>query len=162
MLTADEQMRGGRTIALKAAVDEALEMGGCDSVRKVVVYKRTGGNVKWDAARDLWLDDLVAGQPETCEPEWVGAEHPLFVLYTSGSTGTPKGIQHSTGGYLLWAILTMKWVFDHKPTDVSGAPPTWAGSPATRTYAMGRSRAEQRRSYSKACPPTPTPGASGK
>ncbi len=118
VLTADEQMRGGRTIALKAAVDEALEMGGCDCVRKVVVYKRTGGNVKWDAARDLWLHDLMAGQAETCEPEWVGAEHPLFILYTSGSTGTPKGIQHSTGGYLLWTILTMKWVFDHKPTDV--------------------------------------------
>ena len=118
VLTADEQMRGGRTIALKAAVDEAIEMGGCDSVRKVVVYKRTGGTVKWDDARDLWLDNLVTGQPETCEPEWVSAEHPLFVLYTSGSTGTPKGIQHSTGGYLLWTILTMKWVFDHKPTDV--------------------------------------------
>jgi acetyl-CoA synthetase len=118
VLTADEQMRGGRTIALKAAVDEALEMGGCDSVRKVVVYKRTGGDVKWDGARDLWLHDLMEGQPETCEPEWVGAEHPLFILYTSGSTGTPKGIQHSTGGYLLWSILTMKWVFDQKPTDV--------------------------------------------
>jgi acetyl-CoA synthetase len=118
VLTADEQMRGGRTIALKAAVDEALEMGGCDSMRKVVVYRRTGGNVKWDEARDLWLHDLMKGQAETCEPEWVSAEHPLFVLYTSGSTGTPKGIQHSTGGYLLWTILTMKWVFDHKPTDV--------------------------------------------
>ena len=118
VLTADEQMRGGRTIALKAAVDEAIETGGCDTVRKVVVYKRTGGNVKWDAARDLWLDDLVAGQAESCEPEWVSAEHPLFILYTSGSTGMPKGIQHSTGGYLLWTILTQKWVFDHKPTDI--------------------------------------------
>jgi acetyl-CoA synthetase len=117
VITADEQMRGGRTIALKAAVDEAIEMGGCDSLRKVVVYKRTGGSVKWDAARDLWLDDVMKGQAETCEPEWVSAEHPLFILYTSGSTGTPKGIQHSTGGYLLWTMLTMNWVFDHKPTD---------------------------------------------
>jgi acetyl-CoA synthetase len=118
VLTADEQMRGGRTIALKAAVDEALQMGGCDSVRKVVVYKRTGGNVGWDEKRDVWLDDLVKDQSETCEPEWVSAEHPLFILYTSGSTGKPKGIQHSTGGYLLWTMLTMKWTFDYKPSDV--------------------------------------------
>jgi acetyl-CoA synthetase len=118
VLTADEQMRGGRTIALKAAVDEALGMGGCESIRKVVVYQRTRGKVAWDDRRDIWLHDLVEGQPETCEPEWVGAEHPLFILYTSGSTGKPKGIQHSTGGYLLWCILTMKWTFDYKPSDV--------------------------------------------
>jgi acetyl-CoA synthetase len=118
VLTADEQMRGGRTIPLKAAVDEALGMGGCDSIRKVVVYKRTGGHVEWNAQRDVWLHDLVKDQPATCEPEWVSAEHPLFILYTSGSTGKPKGIQHSTGGYLLWCILTMKWVFDYKPSDV--------------------------------------------
>src|SRR5688572_19959315 len=117
-ITADEQMRGGRTIALKSAVDEALKMGGCESLRKVVVYKRTGGKVEWDDKRDVWLHDLVKGQPDTCEPEWVGAEHPLFILYTSGSTGKPKGIQHSTGGYLLWTILTMKWTFDYKPSDV--------------------------------------------
>ncbi|MDB5903805.1 MAG: acetate--CoA ligase [Betaproteobacteria bacterium] len=118
VLTADEQMRGGRTIALKAAVDEALGMGGCESIRKVVVYQRTAGMVAWDDSRDIWLHDLVEGQSETCEPEWVGAEHPLFILYTSGSTGKPKGIQHSTGGYLLWCILTMKWTFDYKPSDV--------------------------------------------
>ncbi len=118
VLTADAQIRGGRTIPLKAAVDEALGMGGCEKVRNVVVYKRTGGEVAWDANRDVWLDDLVKGQPDACEPEWVGAEHPLFILYTSGSTGKPKGIQHSTGGYLLWTILTMKWTFDYKPSDV--------------------------------------------
>jgi acetyl-CoA synthetase len=111
-------MRGGRTIALKAAVDEALGMGGCEAIKSVIVYKRTGGQIAWDAKRDLWLHDLMKGQPETCEPEWVEAEHPLFILYTSGSTGKPKGIQHSTGGYLLWAILTMKWTFDYKPADV--------------------------------------------
>jgi acetyl-CoA synthetase len=99
-------------------VDEALAMGGCESIRKVVVYKRTGGSVAWNAARDVSLDDLVTGQPETCEPEWVDAEHPLFILYTSGSTGKPKGIQHSTAGYLLWCVLTMKWTFDYKPSDV--------------------------------------------
>jgi acetyl-CoA synthetase len=118
VLTADGQFRGGREIGLKSAVDEALGMGGCESVRKVVVYRRTGSDVAWNPQRDLWLHDLVNGQPESCEPEWVDAEHPLFILYTSGSTGKPKGIQHSTGGYLLWAILTMKWVFDYKPTDI--------------------------------------------
>jgi acetyl-CoA synthetase len=118
VITADGQFRGGREIPLKAAVDEALAMGGCESVKKVVVYKRTGSNVHWDSKRDIWLNDLTQGQPETCEPTWVGAEHPLFILYTSGSTGKPKGIQHSTGGYLLWTILTMEWVFDHKPNDV--------------------------------------------
>ncbi|MDB5863655.1 MAG: acetate--CoA ligase [Betaproteobacteria bacterium] len=118
VLTADEQMRGGRTIPLKAAVDEALGMGGCESIRKVVVYRRTAGKVAWDDKRDIWLHDLLEGRSETCEPEWVGAEHPLFILYTSGSTGKPKGIQHSTGGYLLWCVLTMKWTFDYKPSDV--------------------------------------------
>jgi acetyl-CoA synthetase len=118
VLTADEQMRGGKPLPLKVAVDEALAMGGCDSIGTVVTYKRTGGRVHWNPAVDVWLHDLVKDQPEQCEPEWVGAEHPLFILYTSGSTGKPKGIQHSTGGYLLWAALTMKWTFDHKPDDV--------------------------------------------
>ena len=118
VITADEQMRGGRAIALKPAVDEALGMGGCESVKSVIVYKRTGGAVQWNAARDVWLHDVIKGQPETCEPEWVEAEHPLFILYTSGSTGKPKGVQHSTGGYILHAILTMKWTFDYKSSDV--------------------------------------------
>jgi len=118
VLTADEQMRGGRSIALKAAVDEALALGGCDTLRSVVVYRRTGGKVAWDAKHDVWLHDLLEGQADTCEPEWVDAEHPLFILYTSGSTGKPKGVQHSTGGYLLHAVLTMKWTFDYKPSDI--------------------------------------------
>ena len=118
ILTADEQMRGGRALPIKAIVDEALAMGGCEAVRKVLVYRRTGGAVGMQAGRDTWLHDAEAGQPELCEPEWVGAEHPLFILYTSGSTGKPKGIQHSTGGYLLWALLTMRWTFDLKPGDV--------------------------------------------
>jgi acetyl-CoA synthetase len=118
VLTADEQMRGGKAIALKTAVDEALTLGGCGSIKNVVVYKRTGSKVQWDAQRDVWLHDLIKGQPDNCEPEWVDAEHPLFILYTSGSTGKPKGVQHATGGYLLMTILTMKWTFDYKPADV--------------------------------------------
>jgi acetyl-CoA synthetase len=118
VICANEQMRGGKPIALKPAIDEALAEAGCEAVRKVIVYQRTKGNVAWTQQRDVWLHELVANQPTTCEPEWVGAEHPLFVLHTSGSTGKPKGVQHSTGGYLLWAMLTMKWVFDIKPSDV--------------------------------------------
>jgi acetyl-CoA synthetase len=118
VLTADGQFRGGREIPLKPAVDEALALGGCASIHSVVVYKRTGTSVAWDVKRDVWLHDLVQDQSEVCEPAWVNAEHPLFILYTSGSTGKPKGIQHSTGGYLLWTILTMKWTFDYKPNDV--------------------------------------------
>jgi acetyl-CoA synthetase len=118
VITADQQQRGGKALPLKSIVDDALALGGCDSVRKVVVHRRTGGSVPFDAARDVWLADLLAGQADTCEPEWVGAEHPLFLLYTSGSTGKPKGVQHSTGGYLLHAALTTKWTFDLKADDV--------------------------------------------
>ncbi len=118
VITADGQFRGGREIPLKPAVDEAFAMGGCEKVRNVIVYKRTGTAVSMRSPRDKWWHEVTEGQPDTCAPTWVNAEHPLFILYTSGSTGKPKGVQHSTGGYLLQAILTMKWVFDHKPTDV--------------------------------------------
>ena len=118
VITADGQLRGGREIPLKPVVDEALALGGCDSIKSVLVYKRTGSPIAMSAPRDTWWTDLTKAQADTCEPTWVNAEHPLFILYTSGSTGKPKGVQHSTGGYLLQAILTMKWVFDHKPADV--------------------------------------------
>ncbi len=118
VITADEQMRGGKQLPLKAIVDEALALEGCESVKDVIVYQRTGGKIAWDKARDHWLHDEMNAQPTTCTPEWVSAEHPLFLLYTSGSTGKPKGVQHSTGGYLLHAALTTKWTFDLKPNDV--------------------------------------------
>jgi acetyl-CoA synthetase len=118
IITADGQFRGGKEIPLKPVVDEALGMGGCEKIGKVVVYKRSGSPVGMTTGRDLWWDEATKGQADTCEPTSVNAEHPLFILYTSGSTGKPKGIQHSTAGYLLWCMLTMKWVFDHKPTDI--------------------------------------------
>jgi len=118
VITADEQLRGGKQLPLKSIVDEAIALGGCESLKDVVVYKRTGGKIAWDASRDRWLHELAEKQSTTCEPEWVGAEHPLFLLYTSGSTGKPKGVQHSTGGYLLHAALTTQWTFDLKDNDV--------------------------------------------
>ena len=92
VITADEQMRGGKPLPLKSIIDDALGMGGCDAVRNVIVYRRTGGNVGFSAGRDVWMHELTNAQADTCEPEWVGAEHPLFILYTSGSTGKPKGV----------------------------------------------------------------------
>lgn len=118
LITADEQMRGGKALPLKSIADEAIAAGGCDAVKSVIVYKRTGGKTQWHEGRDLWMHELVEHEADTCEPEWVSAEHPLFILYTSGSTGKPKGVQHSTGGFLLWAAQTMKWTFDAKPADV--------------------------------------------
>lgn len=118
VITADGQFRGGKALPLKAICDEALSTGECPKVKHVIVNKRTGLDVTMTAGRDVWMQEIVANEATTCEPEWVSAEHPLFILYTSGSTGKPKGVQHSTGGYLLWAILTMKWTFDIKPNDV--------------------------------------------
>jgi acetyl-CoA synthetase len=117
VITADGGWRGGKSVELKSAVDTALADSG-KSVAKVIVLKRTGEPVTMQEGRDLWWSDAVKGQRDRCEPVWVGAEHPLFLLYTSGSTGKPKGIQHSTAGYLLSAKLTSQWVFDLHDEDV--------------------------------------------
>ncbi len=118
VISADEQIRGGRAIPLKSALDEALAMGGTSSVKSVVVYQRSGKDVSWHVPRDVWWHDLIQDQADSCEPEWVNAEHPLFTLYTSGSTGKPKGVQHSSAGYLLGTMVSMKWIFDYKPADI--------------------------------------------
>ncbi|MDT8991239.1 acetate--CoA ligase [Curvibacter sp. APW13] len=118
VITSNYQMRGGKELPLKAIVDEALGMGGCEAVKTVFVFERTKTACNMVAGRDLTFDQALAGQSSECAPVAVGAEHPLFILYTSGSTGKPKGVQHSTGGYLLWAKLTMDWTFDLKPEDV--------------------------------------------
>jgi acetyl-CoA synthetase len=118
VITADGQYRGGKAMALKPAVDEALTLGGCEAVHTVIVYRRTGADIELDEDREVWWHDLFNSQSSVCEPEWVGAEHPLFLLYTSGSTGKPKGVQHSTGGYLLGTMVSLKWVFDYKDSDI--------------------------------------------
>ena len=117
IITADYQNRGGKELPLKTAVDDAILLGGCDSVEKVIVLNRTG---KEAALKENEIDwhELCKNQKEECEPVWVNAEHPLFLLYTSGSTGKPKGVQHSSGGYLLHAINTTKWTFDLKDDDI--------------------------------------------
>ncbi|MET3493355.1 acetate--CoA ligase [Variovorax boronicumulans] len=117
VITADQQVRAGKQLPLKAMVDEALALGGCEAVTSVIVYRRTGAAIAW-TPRDVWMHEVTEAQGDSCEPEWVGAEHPLFLLYTSGSTGKPKGVQHSSGGYLLHAALTTQWTFDMHDDDV--------------------------------------------
>lgn len=118
VITANYQLRGGKELPLKAIVDEGIAMGGCESIKSVLVYERTPTAWNRVDGRDKSFAEALAGQSTECAPVAVEAEHPLFILYTSGSTGKPKGVQHSTGGYLLWAKLTMDWTFDLRPDDV--------------------------------------------
>lgn len=116
VITADEGVRGGRTVPLKENVDEALR--NCPNVHSVITVKRTGNQVPWNPARDVWYNELTAHQGTAAEPEIMGAEDPLFILYTSGSTGKPKGVQHSSAGYLLHAAMSHKYVFDYQDGDI--------------------------------------------
>jgi acetyl-CoA synthetase len=117
VITSDGQYRGGRTLPLKKAVDDGIALGGCESIKNIIVLKKTGIEIIWNS-HDIWWSDLIEGQTNECPPVMVNAEHPLFLLYTSGSTGKPKGVQHSSAGYLLHAMNTMRWTFDIKPEDV--------------------------------------------
>ncbi|HEY5581758.1 MAG TPA: acetate--CoA ligase, partial [Rhodoferax sp.] len=118
VVTANYQKRGGKELPLKSIVDEGLSLGGCESIKTVFVYQRATTACNMVAGRDVTFTNALAGQSTECAPVAVGAEHPLFILFTSGSTGKPKGVQHATGGFLLWAKLTMDWVFDLQPSDV--------------------------------------------
>ena len=116
LITADEGIRGGRIVPLKANVDKALER--CPECKNVLVIKRTGGKINWAEGRDLWWEEEMSTVSKECNPEPMDAEDPLFILYTSGSTGKPKGVLHTTGGYLLHTSLTHELVFDYQPNDI--------------------------------------------
>jgi acetyl-CoA synthetase len=116
IITADQGLRGGKGVPLKANVDEALKH--CPDVTTVLVVRHTGATVAWDSVRDHWWHDLALLAPTTCEPEVMHAEDPMFILYTSGSTGKPKGVLHTTGGYMVWASMTHEYVFDYREGDI--------------------------------------------
>ena len=118
VITADEGIRAGKKIPLKANVDDALTNPETSSIQKVIVCKRTNGAIKWNQHRDIWYEDLMKVAGTVCAPKEMGAEEALFILYTSGSTGKPKGVQHTTGGYLLYAALTHERVFDYRPGEI--------------------------------------------
>jgi len=118
VITADQGLRGGRTVPLKTNVDTSLSQNNLEQVKNVVVVRRTGNDIPWSKGRDVWYHELIADQPNECEPEEMGAEDPLFLLYTSGSTGQPKGVLHTTGGYMVFAAMTHEYVFDYKDGDI--------------------------------------------
>ena len=116
IITADEGVRGGKTISLKTITDEALMK--CPDIKKCIVVKRTGNYINWVDGRDVWYEDIIKTASTHCEPEEMNAEDPLFILYTSGSTGKPKGVLHTTGGYMVYASMTHQYIFNYKPKDI--------------------------------------------
>ncbi|MEA9392875.1 acetate--CoA ligase [Acerihabitans sp. TG2] len=118
VITADEGIRAGRKIPLKKNIDDALKHPAVNTIQRVIVFKRTGKQIDWTPERDLWWHEAVASAKDDCPPTVMNAEDPLFILYTSGSTGKPKGVLHTTGGYLVYAAMTFKYVFDYHPGDV--------------------------------------------
>ena len=118
VITADEGVRGGRTVPLKKNVDDALNNPAVTTIEKVIVFQRTGNEIEWSEERDVWWHEATAVASAHCEPEAMNAEDPLFILYTSGSTGKPKGVLHTTGGYLVYATMTFKYIFDYQEGEV--------------------------------------------
>ncbi len=116
VITADEGIRGGRKVPLKANTDEAVKKSA--TVEKVIVLRRTGGDIHWEEGRDVWYHEMIAAASPDCPPEEMSAEDPLFILYTSGSTGKPKGVQHTTGGYMVYTNITFEYIFDYHEGDV--------------------------------------------
>src|SRR5262249_53334355 len=116
LITADEGVRGGRTIPLKANADAAMQLAA--RIRRCIVVKRTGAEVSWTKGRDVWYHDVLEAAATDCPPEEMGAEDPLFILYTSGSTGRPKGVMHTTGGYIVYCAMTHQCVFDYHDGDI--------------------------------------------
>ncbi len=144
VITSDGQFRGGKKIPLKSAVDEALKDNLCNKVEKVIVFKRTNEDVTWNPSREIWWHDLIKNQSDVCAPVWINSEHPLFLLYTSGSTGKPKGVQHSSAGYLLHAMNTMRWTFDIKDSDVF-----WCTADVGMIFVMNKDMKLQRYFFEK-------------
>ena len=164
--TADQGMRGGRTTRLKKIGDAAIagipaSAGGPALVERCFVFKRTNAEVPFEAGRDMWMEDALADARPYCPPQDLDAEDSLFLLYTSGSTGKPKGLAHTTAGYLLYAMMTQKYVFDYREGDVYACVADCGWITGTRTSSTDPSATGAPPSCLRARPSTPTLGATG-